>query len=130
MSRDKLKKRQYDIVYRKANTHKVKAWGTKYNTSINGRYTFFKRAVLRRGEVLGISFEQYSSLIGGGLCHYCTNKLPSTGYGLDRMDNSKGYLLSNVVACCKKCNYMKGDYLSYSEMIEVVSLIKNLRGQI
>lgn len=28
--------------------------------------------------------------------------------GLDRVDNLLGYVLGNVVACCKRCNYAKG----------------------
>jgi len=27
--------------------------------------------------------------------------------GLDRIDNNLGYILSNIVPCCKKCNFMK-----------------------
>lgn len=27
--------------------------------------------------------------------------------GIDRLDSSTGYVLSNCVACCKTCNYMK-----------------------
>lgn len=29
--------------------------------------------------------------------------------GLDRIDSSKGYNPSNIVACCKRCNIAKGD---------------------
>lgn len=29
--------------------------------------------------------------------------------GLDRVDNTKGYLLSNVVPCCRYCNFAKMD---------------------
>jgi len=29
--------------------------------------------------------------------------------GLDRKDNSKGYVISNVVTCCKRCNTAKND---------------------
>lgn len=29
--------------------------------------------------------------------------------GLDRIDNNTGYLLSNLVTCCKNCNYAKKD---------------------
>jgi hypothetical protein len=38
-------------------------------------------------------------------CHYCGLKryLPERN-GLDRIDNSKGYSLDNVVTCCKWCN--------------------------
>ena len=49
-------------------------------------------------------------------CHYC-GKPPNKSHrkcdtflynGLDRVDNSIGYIASNVVPCCYTCNKMKG----------------------
>lgn len=39
-------------------------------------------------------------------CIYCGKKSPN---GIDRKDNSKGYILDNCVPCCKHCNYAKGN---------------------
>jgi hypothetical protein len=39
-------------------------------------------------------------------CHYCGKEGPN---GIDRIDNTTGYVLSNCVPCCKHCNYVKGD---------------------
>lgn len=66
-------------------------------------------------------------------CHYCgeekTNcvitKHCKEGFyynGIDRMDNSKGYYLDNVVPCCSKCNRAKGE-MSYKEFIELANKI-------
>lgn len=30
-------------------------------------------------------------------------------HGIDRVDSSKGYEVSNCVPCCKRCNFMKSD---------------------
>ena len=38
-------------------------------------------------------------------CFYCGKPGPN---GIDRVDNNKGYELSNCVPCCKHCNYVKG----------------------
>lgn len=38
-------------------------------------------------------------------CVYCGDTI--TGLGIDRVDNTKGYILSNCVPCCKTCNWMK-----------------------
>lgn len=48
-------------------------------------------------------------------CHYCGEEID--GIGLDRIDNSKGYILKNVVPCCSECNRMKGINTS-TEFIE------------
>lgn len=40
--------------------------------------------------------------------HYCKRDAShSNTSGIDRMDNTKGYLTSNIVACCSECNAMK-----------------------
>ena len=63
-------------------------------------------------------------------CYYCgqepqqiirhanwSSKRPSFLYnGIDRVDNSKGYEINNVVPCCKICNYAKRD-LSQQDFI-------------
>lgn len=71
-----------------------------------------------------------------GLCHYC-GALPSqvgtevragikvgafTYNGVDRIDNSKGYVTSNVVPCCYKCNRAKMD-LTLPEFVEWVGRV-------
>ena len=75
----------------------------------------------------GISFEDFFKLSQDN-CHYC-GALPGNSYnqalddpksssearkngtfvynGLDRLDNSIGHILSNVVPCCKYCNFAK-----------------------
>ncbi len=53
-------------------------------------------------------------------CVYCykpaRNKV-GTGSGLDRKDNDKGYTIDNVVPCCGRCNQIKGNKITYEEMI-------------
>ena len=41
-------------------------------------------------------------------CHYC-GIIQEKGFnGIDRLDSSEGYIISNCVSCCEMCNYMKG----------------------
>ena len=44
--------------------------------------------------------------------------------GIDRLDNSRGYVEGNVVSCCKVCNFRKGaaDKLEFILWIEKVYL--------
>jgi hypothetical protein len=46
-------------------------------------------------------------------CHYC-GLPPGLRNGIDRKDNTQGYIAENCVACCKTCNYAKRG-MSYAE---------------
>lgn len=48
-------------------------------------------------------------------CDYCG----SESTGLDRKDNTKGYLRSNVTPACRRCNTLKGSQIDYIEMKEI-----------
>lgn len=66
-------------------------------------------------------------------CYYCnfppkntyryksSDKEPFLYSGLDRIDNEIGYELSNCVPCCRVCNYVKGQYLTKEELINIIS---------
>lgn len=46
--------------------------------------------------------------------------------GIDRVNNTKGYTTSNVVPCCKMCNYMKLDYSQGEFLAHVEKITKHL----
>jgi hypothetical protein len=41
-------------------------------------------------------------------CFYCGYAMSNQINGIDRVDNNKGYVEKNVVACCEPCNALKG----------------------
>ena len=53
-------------------------------------------------------------------CHYCGAEIETIG--IDRVDNSGGYTIGNVVPCCSKCNYMKNS-TSVNDFLEHVKKI-------
>ena len=65
------------------------------------------------------------------ICHYCgieETKLPidsdsfncrTTRLSIDRMDSKKGYEEGNMVLCCLRCNSLKSDFFTPSEMREI-----------
>jgi hypothetical protein len=68
-------------------------------------------------------------------CHYCgsppvkdkyTDKgsIPYVYSGIDRIDNSLGYVNGNVVSCCERCNRAKMGS-SYDEFVKWISNIKS-----
>ena len=102
----------------------------KYNATIEGRYRTLRRAASRRSLPLLISKEEYRSLMDEASCFFCgclINQVVGSGYYLDRINNSKGYYLNNVVVCCPKCNSLKSNNLSFEEMIFIVQALKLFR---
>jgi hypothetical protein len=60
-----------------------------------------------------ITFEEIASLIVLP-CEYCGTEILSRS--LDRLDNSKGYDLNNVVSCCEHCNMARNDHFTSEQM--------------
>ena len=76
----------------------------------------YKNSASQRKLTYDLDDETLFTLIKSN-CHYC-GKPPSKPHrkcetflynGLDRVDNSIGYIESNVVPCCYICNKMKGE---------------------
>ena len=85
------------------------------NRSLAGRYKALKYIAKQRGYECQLSKADLAYLVMQP-CHYCGQPLSQTGCGLDRVNNSVGYSLGNVVPCCAACNKIKGDNLTYAEM--------------
>lgn len=79
-----------------------------YNRKIGNRYCNLKCTARARNLILDITLEQYTRLVLNASCFYCQGPLSETGPSLDRLDNTLGYLLTNVVPCCYTCNWKKG----------------------
>lgn len=85
----------------------------------------------KRGFAWKITLEDWKRLTRQP-CHYC-GEPPSNHSkgryngtyrynGLDRVDNSVGYVLNNVVPCCKRCNCAKSDQ-TLAEFLNWVSRV-------
>jgi len=79
----------------------------------------YKREAKKKGREWGLTDEEAFGLFTQD-CYYCgappanviSEKKMNGDYifqGIDRVDNAKGYILSNVVPCCKTCNVAKND---------------------
>jgi len=97
-------------------------------------FSDYKCGAKRRGEYcrFELSIQEFEKIIFSQ-CHYCgaepSNILNTqemkTGLrysGIDRVDNSKGYISGNCVPCCKICNGMKSR-LGKNEFLNHVSKI-------
>jgi len=80
-------------------------------------YNNYKSNAKTRGHTFDLTREDFESFLKQS-CYYCgrtesnsfLNRKTGETYlynGIDRMDNSIGYVLENCVACCSDCNYAK-----------------------
>lgn len=83
----------------------------------NARLADYKKRAVDLELIWGISDERFDELIHGN-CHFCgvppqqvariKNCRGVLVYnGIDRLNNSIGYVEGNAVSCCSVCNYMK-----------------------
>ena len=92
-------------------------------TSVNRRWRQAASASKGRKIPFDISLEYFKDLIGQR-CAYCNkNANPlTTGSYMDRVNNSAGYLETNVVPCCSRCNRMKND-MTVREFFEHIKTV-------
>lgn len=85
--------------------------------AFNNLYITYQRNAKIRGCEFNLSKDKFRELTSSE-CYYCgglpkrEHKTASSngGYvynGIDRLDNSQGYILDNCVPCCTKCNDWK-----------------------
>ncbi len=102
--------------------------GNSIENIIIDRYKYSARVANRE---FTLTKEECQSLLRDN-CHYCSKepcKVTKTAHvgdysanGIDRVDNTKGYIQGNVVTCCKRCNAAKMD-MSVEEFKQLITNI-------
>lgn len=103
------------------------AWECKECKSyyIRNRYNAYKGEAKQRNINFNLSLEEFDDITSNA-CVYCGqyngNYFDKYFCGIDRIDSSKGYVVSNCVACCTTCNSMKSnlsvkDWMSHMRRI-------------
>ena len=87
-----------------------------YTQTPNGRFNSYRTDARHRngGMDFSITKDEFM-LFWQKPCFYCGDSIPTVG--LDRVDNSKGYVLGNIASCCSICNFAKRQ-LGRNEFIE------------
>ena len=122
----------------------IKAWRTQYSLKnkkrdsennkvyhrrFDGRHKVLRRVLKKDGVPHTDSlwnFNFYCELIKDLKCHYCLGPLSETGGALDRIINSLKHTCDNVVPCCRRCNRIKGNDVSYEEMMILAPALREI----
>lgn len=91
---------------------------------LKNRISLLKSSAKARGIEVRIMDYEYENLLDLG-CHYCGKNVKNdNGTCLDRVNSDKGYVLSNVVACCRRCNVAKND-MTFSQFLNWIEKVHN-----
>lgn len=130
-SRCKPCSRKLSREYRKAHAEKFRERQRAWTQTPKGAYKSLKNST--RGHLVKISQEKFVEWYKSQprKCCYCgleekrlqlvSDKYNNKTYRLsvDRIDSSKDYEEENLVLCCLRCNHIKGDFFTQSEMVEI-----------
>lgn len=70
----------------------------------NEIYLKYKQIAPKRKLIFDLTIETFKKYFRS-TCYYCGENMINVGF--DRVDNSIGYVESNIVPCCTTCNLMK-----------------------
>lgn len=105
----------------------------RHSDMLNYVYRMYKRNAYKRKYAWLISEEETDTLIKSA-CFYCGTPPNNTYYyakefkysGIDRIDNTQGYSIDNVIPCCGPCNRMKMDYTQEFFLSHIKQIIRHL----
>ena len=78
----------------------------------------------KHGRTCDITNEYLRNVIENCPCVYCGD---THNVGLDRLDNTKGHTMDNVVPCCYECNVARDNNFTHEEMFEIGKAIKKIK---
>lgn len=124
---------KYMLNYRLANPEKFREKDRAYSKTGKGVYKKLKQSI--RGKLVLMSQEEFLAWFESQpkVCSYCglpeeelqtvkdayNNK--TYRLSIDRLDSTRGYEKGNLALCCLRCNHIKGDFFSASEMARIGS---------
>lgn len=104
-----------------------KMQGIHINTPNRSRedvnYRHYRSGAKKRNLEFSITLALFSELVNGS-CFYCGE---TKFLGVDRLDNSMGYKIDNIVSCCKTCNFAKNT-LPLSEFMAWIHKLATFQG--
>lgn len=108
--------------------------------NMHGVMRRYKRQAGQRGYSFDLTDEQFFKITKQN-CYYCGAKPNNTIHkkthngaytynGIDRIDNTKGYIMDNVVPCCHPCNQAKSKRTLQEFKVWVKNVYNNMYGNV
>lgn len=106
----------------------------KGQAALNTHFRIYTKGAASRGYDFNLTKGEFKSIVSDD-CHYCGESpkyKTSKDFticngnikvnGIDRKDNTVGYVLDNCVPCCDSCNFLKGP-MGYDDFITLCKKI-------
>lgn len=84
-------------------------------------YSFYKERAIREGVPFKLNLDQFENFWSKD-CYYCKGLVKKIR--IELLDYSEGYVLQNMVSCCRQCQKFKGD-LSHEDFIKLCHKISD-----
>jgi hypothetical protein len=95
--------------WRERNSEHSKDYSKRYNKSAQCKWSYYLGRAKDKGVYIDLAHKQEIMNLFLASCSYCARPTDDSFInGLDRIDNTKGYAIDNIVGCCPSCNIMKG----------------------
>jgi ribosomal protein L34E len=88
---------------------RVRSYKVENMKNTERHYKQYYMSAHKRSYAFELTLDEFSSLVGQP-CYHCNYFKEGEANGIDRVDNSKGYSISNCLPCCEMCNRMKHVY--------------------
>lgn len=111
-----LCQKHYGALHRSLNKAQYQKYYTSHHEKSTSRFRDAKYRAAKRKLFFTLTLNEYEVLIKLP-CYYCSGFFGHVyrGVGLDRINNSIGYELNNVLPCCGTCNVSRGDKFTPDE---------------
>ena len=99
------KRKIWERKYREQNKEKLRIRLLRWNNETpKGRFNSYKCGARIRGLIFNLTLNEFMEYWQKP-CSYCGGEIKTIG--LDRVNNSLGYIKENIISCCIICNNMK-----------------------
>ena len=112
--------------WRDDNPEKVKANNLAKINSMDSQYSVYKISANSKQLEFNLTKGDFMEMVVDQ-CYYCGIVQEKGFNGVDRLDSSEGYIMSNCVSCCQMCNYIKGSLGPTIFMNRIEHIMTNLK---
>lgn len=102
--KERIRNKKKYLRYKKENPDIFKKWYKNYKDKPKAKYKGYKNNARIRNIEFKITLDEFLEFWQKP-CSYCGFKIEFIG--IDRVDNTKGYIKGNLKSCCAWCNRMK-----------------------